>query len=97
MKLAEKMNAARFFVGRILREAAVRTYTRIRRPEIRPELEQREKRDCGKDKGRNAHFEPHRRRDGHACCPETSSYRGVLWHPQQEVEKECWDPKMNKF
>ena len=37
---------------------------RIRRPEFRPELEQRQKGECGKDKGKNTHFEPHRRRDG---------------------------------
>ena len=58
MKLAEKMNADRSFVDRIVREAAVKTYTRIRRPEFRPELEQRQKMDCGKDKGIIAHFEP---------------------------------------
>ena len=48
MKLAEKMNADvdRSFVNRIVREAAVGTYTRIRRPELRPELEQRQKMDC---------------------------------------------------
>ena len=73
MKLAEKMNADRSFVDRIVREAAG-TYMRIRHPEFMPELEQRQKRDCGKDKGRNAHFEPHRRRDGPSCCPVTSSY-----------------------
>ena len=40
MKLAEKMNADRSFVDRIVREAAVRTSRdkRIRRPELRPEL-----------------------------------------------------------
>ena len=44
MKLAEKMNADRSFVDKIVREvAAVRTYTRIRRPEFRPELEQRQR------------------------------------------------------
>ena len=57
MKLAEEMNADRSFVDRIVRKA-VKTYTRIRRPEFRPEREQRQKLDCGKDKGRNAHFEP---------------------------------------
>ena len=36
VKLAEKMimSADRSFVDRIVREAAVRTYTRIRRPEL---------------------------------------------------------------
>ena len=75
MKLAAKMNAERHFAGRIVKEAAVRTYTRIRRPEYRPELEQRQKRECGKDKGRNTYFEPHQRRDGPSCFPVTSSYR----------------------
>ena len=78
MKLAEKMNADRSFVDKIVREAAVETYTRIRRPEFRPELEQRQKMDCGKDKGRIAHFEPHRRRDGPSCRPVTSSYQGFF-------------------
>ena len=52
MKLAEMMNADRSFVGRIVRdsEAAVRTYKRIRRPEFRPELEQRQKKECGKER-----------------------------------------------
>ena len=44
MKLAEKMNADRSFVDRIVREAAVRTYMRIWRPEFRPELEQAKER-----------------------------------------------------
>ena len=63
MKLAEMMNADRSIAGRIVREAVVRTYKTIRCPEFRPDLEQWQKRDCGKDKGRNrnAHFEPHRR------------------------------------
>ena len=82
MKLAEKMNHDRSFVDRIVREAAVGKYTRIRRPEFRPELEQRQERDCGKDKGRNAHFESHRRRDGPSCCPVTSSYRRFMECPQ---------------
>ena len=73
MKMAEKMNSDRSFVGRLVREAAVRTYTRIRRPEFRPELKQRQKRDRGKDKGKNAHFEPHQHRYGPSCCPVTSS------------------------
>ena len=40
MQLAEKMNADKYrsFVGRIVREAAVRTFKRIRRPEFRPGL-----------------------------------------------------------
>ena len=65
MKVAEKMNADRSLVGRIVREAAFRTYKKIRRHECRPKLEQRQnlKRECGKNKGRNTHFEPHRRRD----------------------------------
>ena len=58
MKLAEKMKADRSWVDRIVREAAVKIYTRTRHPEFRPELEQRQKMDCGKEKGRNAHFEP---------------------------------------
>ena len=82
MTLAEKIIAERSFVDRLVREAPVRTYARIRHPEFRPELEQRQKRDCGKDKGRNAHFEPHRRRDGPSCCPVTSSYRGFFGCPQ---------------
>ena len=40
IKLA-KMNADGSFVGRFVREAAVRTYKRIRRPEFRQRLEQR--------------------------------------------------------
>ena len=92
-----KMNADRSFVDKIVREAAVKTsYTRIRRPEFRPELEQRQKMDCGKDKGRNAHFEPHWRRDGASYCPVTSSYQGFLWCPE-EVDKEGWDPNKNRF
>ena len=79
MKLAEKMNADRSLVNRIVWEAAVKTYTGIRHSEFRPELEQRQKMDCGKDKGRIAHFEPHRRRDELSCCPVTSSYQGFLW------------------
>ena len=84
MKLAEKMNAERSLVDRIVREAAVKTYTSIRHPEFRPELEQRprQKMDCGKEKSRNAHFEPYRRREGPSCCPVTSSYRGNLGCPQ---------------
>ena len=77
--LAAKMNAERFFAGRIVREAAVK---RISCTEIRPELEQRQKRECGKDKGRNTRFEPYRRRDGPTCCPVTSSYRGYLGCPR---------------
>ena len=76
MKLAEKMNADRSFADRIVREAAVKTYTRIRRPEFRPELEQRQNMDSGKDKDRIAHFEPHRHRDGPSCRPVSSSYQG---------------------
>ena len=82
VKLAEKMNADRSFVGRFVREAADRTYKRIRRPQLRPRLEQRQKWECGKNKGRNTHFEPHRRRDGPSCCPVTSFYRGFLGCPQ---------------
>ena len=53
--------------------------------------------DCGEDKGRNTHFEPHRRRDGPSCCPVTSSYQGFLGVLKQEVNKEGWNPKMNRF
>ena len=77
----KKMNADRSYVGRIVREAAVTTYKRIRLPEFRPKLEQRQKRECGKDNGTNTHFEPHRHRDGPSCCPVTSScwrFNGVL-------------------
>ena len=83
MKLAAKMNAERSFAGRIAREAAVRTYKRTRCPEFRPELEQRQKRGCGKDKGRNTHFDP--------TCVEMDPpgvpqlhlyYRGFLGCPQ---------------
>ena len=83
------MNAERYFARKLLKEAAVRTYKRIRRPQFKPELEQRRKRECGKDKGRNTHFEPHRRRDGPSCCPVTSSYRRYLGCPQlnREVDK----------
>ena len=69
MKLAEQMNDDRSFVDRIVREAAVKTNTRIRRSEFRPELEHRQKMDCGKDNGRNAHFEPHLRRDRPLAVP----------------------------
>ena len=82
MKLAEKMNVDGSFIDRIVREVAVRTYMRITRPEFRPGLGQRAKWDCGKDKGRNAYFGPHRRKDGPSCCPITSSYRGFWGCPQ---------------
>ena len=75
MKLAAKINAGTFFVDRIVREAAVRTSKRIRNPDFRPEQEQRQKRKCGKDNGRNAHFEPHQRRDG----PLAVSRNFMLW------------------
>ena len=75
MILAGNLNADMSFVGKIVREAGVRTYKGIKHPEFRPELEQRQKRECGKNKGRNTHFEPYRHRDGPSCCPITSSYR----------------------
>ena len=74
MILAATMNSDRFFVGRMVRKAALRTYKRIRRPEFRPQLEQRKKRNCGKGNGGNIRFEPHRRREGPSCCSVTSSY-----------------------
>ena len=56
MKLAEKMNADMSFVDRIVGEAAVRTYTTIRRPEFRPELEQRRKEGLWKGPGQKSPF-----------------------------------------
>ena len=72
MKLAVKMNAERPFVARIVREAAVRTYKRVGRPELRSEMEQRQKRECGKTRAKHP-FESHQHRDGPSCCPVTSS------------------------
>ena len=64
-------------------EADVRTYKKIRRPEFRPRRAGTEtKEGMWKDKVRNTHFEPHWRRDGHSCCPVSSSYRRYLECPQ---------------
>ena len=78
-------------------EAGVRTYKKIRRPEFRPELEQRRKWECGKDKGRNTDIEPHWRRDGHSCCPVSPPIDDIWGVLKQEVYKEGWDPKMKRF
>ena len=63
-KLAADLNVDRFFVDRIVREAAVMTYRRAIGPEFSPELEQRQKTACRKEMGQNIHFELHRRRGG---------------------------------
>ena len=104
VKLAGKINADRSFVGRFVREAAVRTYKRIRRPKFRPRLEERQKSERGKSKGRKTHFEPRRRRDGPPCCATTSSYRGFLgcpqaggWHGRLEPQnEEVWRRRIGK-
>ena len=88
MKLAAKMNAERYFAERIVREAAVRTYKRIRRPGFRPELEQRQRRELRWKGQRQTRppilAEPQRPiyRDGPSCCPVSSSYRIYLGCPQ---------------
>ena len=59
MELAAELNVDRSrSVGRIVREAAVMTTKRIRSPEFIPELEQRQKRACRKDKGRISILSP---------------------------------------
>ena len=45
-KLAANLNVDRFFVDRIVREAAVMTYRRAIGPEFSLELEHRQKRAC---------------------------------------------------
>ena len=81
-KLAANLNIDRFFVDRIVREAAVMTYIRAVGHEFSLELEQRRKRACQKKMGQNIHFEPHRRRGRSSCSPITSFCRGFLGSPQ---------------
>ena len=50
-KLVANLNVDRFFVDRIVREAAVMTYRRAIRPEFSLEVEQRQKRACRKKMG----------------------------------------------
>ena len=97
VKLAEKMNADRSFVGRFVREATVRTYKRIRRPQLKPRLEQRQKTECGKNKAETPILCHTGREMDPLAFPQLHPIEDFWVLLKQEVDKDGWNPKMKTF